>query len=332
MTTQNNNKTKLTQDAQWKEMSEVFKNTLEKNGLTIKECGFLNARREFVKGTELETKMKENIEPLCKKINEIMNTDIDPNSKDAIQKIYNQFKSSDIMVKACREEGDKKKIIRRLFPYEHLCRQHGCNCGMDHDQTERDHPKNYSPEEVKKFDPSFYYILNINRSMRTIYMYLILIIAAILIYALMPIWPYKMKLVVWWVSYILLIILVTIYVVRLAVYLFFYIFGYDVWIFPDINNDKLGFVDSFKKVISWDKRNESWITISIRIVIASITGYIAFCIYKNPGLIDDAKNVVIDALKDFYIFGEDKFVNSWNSTAVSLKYKTKSIDELNDLI
>ena len=148
----------------------------------------------------------------------------------------------------------------------------------------------------------------------------------------MPIWPYKMKLVVWWVSYILLIILVTIYVVRLAVYLFFYIFGYDVWIFPDINNDKLGFVDSFKKVISWDKRNESWITISIRIVIASITGYIAFCIYKNPGLIDDAKNVVIDALKDFYIFGEDKFVNSWNSTAVSLKYKKKSIDELNDLI
>ena len=70
----------------------------------------------------------------------------------------------------------------------------------------------------------------------------------------------------------------------------------------------------------------------IRIAIAVTTGYIAFSIYRNPGLIDDGKKIIYEALKDFYDFGEDKIVNSFNTTAVSLKYKTKSYKEIDDLI
>ena len=102
----------------------------------------------------------------------------------------------------------------------------------------------------------------------------------------------------------------------MIIYLFFYIFGYSIWIFPDINDEKLGFFASFRRVISVEKRNELWYTIIIRICISLITGYISFSVYKNPKLIDDAKVLLYDAFKDFYSYGEDKFVNSWNNKSL----------------
>ena len=318
-------------DQKWKEMSNIIKD-LEKKGLVIKECGFENTRKEFVKGKEFEEAIKKNIKSVCEKVNKIMGTTIDPESKNAIQQIYSQFYSLKMIGKAIREEGDKKKIIRRLLPYEILCKINGCNCARDHELKEMDHPKRYCIEEIRQFDNSFYYVLNVSRSMSLIYCYLFLIILGVLVYALLPIWPYHMKVIVWWVSYIMIIIILSIYIIRLVVYLLCYIFGYEVWIFPDIQDNKLGFFESFYRVITAEKRNESWITILIRLTIAITTGYIAFSVYMNPALIDDAKNIIYEALKDFYFFGEDKIVNSFNTTAVSLKYKTKSYQEIDDLI
>ena len=144
------------------------------------------------------------------------------------------------------------------------------------------------------FDPTFFYILNINRGKSKIYFYLFLIIIGILLYALLPVWPYKMKVAVWWISYVLPILIISIYVLKLVVYVFFYTFRYDVWIFPDMDDPKLGFFESFKRVISAEKRKDIWYFIFLRIILAAITGYIAFYVYKNPGLIDDAKKLVVD--------------------------------------
>ena len=183
--------------------------------------------------------------------------------------------------------------------------------------------------KLNSFEPSFYYILNINRSKSKIYFYLFLIIFAVLLYVLMPIWPYKMKLAVWWTSYILLLIIIGIYIVRFAVYVFCYIFGYDVWLLPDLDEPKLGFIDSFKRVISVESRKDKWYFIVIRIILAIISGYIGYCVYKNPKLIDDAEQFIVDAIRDIYHYGEDKFVNN-NATAIRLKNKKKYIS-LEDL-
>ena len=145
----------------------------------------------------------------------------------------------------------------------------------------------------------------------------------------MPVWPYKMKVAVWWISYVLLIVMLSVYAIRLIVYIFFYTFGYNVWIFPDMDDPKLGFFESFKRVISIEKRNDKWYFIIIRIILAIISGYIGFCVYKNPKLIDDTQKFVVDTIRDLYHYGEDRFVNN-NSTAVSLKNKKKYIS-LEDL-
>jgi hypothetical protein len=318
------------QKEKWIELSNVIK-FLESKGLEIKECVYYKSRAEFVKGKALEEKIKENLEEVCKQVNKIMKTEISPEKPDkAIQEIYKQFKSVQLINKACREDGDKRKNVKKLLPYEDLVLLYKCNCGKDHKELENpDHPKKLDLDQLNSFDSSFFYILNVKRGKSKIYFYLILIIVGILLYALMPVWPYKMKVAVWWISFVLLIIMASVYAIRLFVYVFCYTFGYDVWIFPDLDDPKLGFFDSFKRVISFEKRKDKWYFIVIRIILAIITGYIAFCVYKNPKLIDDTKNLVVDAIRDLYHYGEDRFVNN-NSTAISLKNKKKYIS-LEDL-
>ena len=314
----------------WMELSNVIK-FLESKGLEIKECVYIKSRAEYVRGKALEEKIKENLEEVCKQVNKAMKTQIPPEKPDqAIQEIYKQFKSVELIGKACREDGDKRKNVKKLLPYEQLVIINQCNCGKNHDDLENpDHKKNLDLDILLSFDPSFFYILNINRGKSKIYFYLFLIIFGILLYALMPVWPYKMKVAVWWISFVLLILILSIYVIRLGVYVFCYTFGYDVWIFPDMDDPKLGFFDSFKRVISAEKRKDIWYFIVIRIFLAIISGYIAFRVYQNPQLIDDTQKLILDAIKDLYHYGEDRFVNN-NSTAVKLKNKKKYIS-LEDL-
>ena len=314
----------------WIELSKVIK-FLESKGLEIKECIYVKSRAEYVRGKLFEQKLKENIEEVCKKVNEIMKTQISPEKPDkAIQEIYKQFKTVGLISKACREDGDKKKNVKKLLPYEQLAILNKCNCGKNHDELENpDHQKKLDLDLLMKFEPTYFYILNLNSGKSKIYFYLFLIIFGILLYALMPVWPYKMKVAVWWISYVLLIVMLSVYAIRLIVYIFFYTFGYNVWIFPDMDDPKLGFFESFKRVISIEKRNDKWYFIIIRIILAIISGYIGFCVYKNPKLIDDTQKFVVDTIRDLYHYGEDRFVNN-NSTAVSLKNKKKYIS-LEDL-
>ena len=314
----------------WIELSKVIK-FLESKGLEIKECIYVKSRAEYVRGKLFEQKLKENIEEVCKKVNEIMKTQISPEKPDkAIQEIYKQCKTVGLISKACREDGDKKKNVKKLLPYEQLAILNKCNCGKNHDELENpDHQKKLDLDLLMKFEPTYFYILNLNRGKSKIYFYLFLIIFGILLYALMPVWPYKMKVAVWWISYVLLIVMLSVYAIRLIVYIFFYTFGYNVWIFPDMDDPKLGFFESFKRVISIEKRNDKWYFIIIRIILAIISGYIGFCVYKNPKLIDDTQKFVVDTIRDLYHYGEDRFVNN-NSTAVSLKNKKKYIS-LEDL-
>jgi hypothetical protein len=318
------------QKEKWMELSNVIK-FLESKGLEIKECVYNKSRSEFVKGKLFEDKIKENLEEVCKQVNKIMKTEISPTKPDkAIQEIYKQFKSVNLISKACREDGDKKKNVKRLLPYEQLALLFKCNCGKDHDELENpDHQKKLDVDKLFSFEPSFFYVLNVNRGKSKIYFYLILIIIAILMYALMPVWPYQLRVALYWISYVLLCIMIGIYVVKVIVYVFFYTFGYDVLIFPDMDDPKLGFIDSFKRVISVEKRKDKWYFLVLRLILAIITGYIAFCVYRNPKLIDQTQKIIVDAIRDVYHYGEDRFVNN-NSTAISLKNKKKYIS-LEDL-
>ena len=310
-------------------LSKILIN-LEKKGLEFKECNCDDERVQYYKGKDLIKMMKENIKDICESINKSLNMNINSEIKYAIQEVYNIYHKYNILKKAIREEGDKKKKIKCLLPYEKLALIYRCNCAKDHEKEDLDHKPKYVYQNILEFNDLYYYTVNIVRSSRSSKVYLSLIIGCVLLYVLLPIWPYNMKLALWWISYILLILIIGLLLIRLFIYLFFYIFGLNVWIFPNLNEDK-GFFESFTPFISYEKRNEKWYTIIIRISLTIFTSYVSIIIYKNPKLIDDAKVLIYDALRDVYLFGENKFVNG-TSSAISVKYKTRTMKEIDDII
>jgi translocation protein SEC62 len=216
-----------------------------------------------------------------------------------------------MMLKAQRVPGDKKKVVKRLLPYEEVL--HGGCCDDDHcqDNKNNDDDKNRMPtkEEIKVFEPNMCYVLDIERGKSKTYTYLFLIVGGVLLACMMPVWPYELKLGIWWVSYVLLVISVGLILVRLAIYALMYVFGFEFWVFPDLQNDKLGVIDSFRKLYSIEKRDENVITILVRIALAGCFGYLAYHVYVTPNAMNDFSEHVQEILKDLFDYGEEKLVN-----------------------
>ena len=105
---------------------------------------------------------------------------------------------------------------------------------------------------------------------------------------------------------------------RLIVFLIFYTFGYSIWIFPNLTDDKLGVLESFKPFISKEKRNDPLYKILIRLIIAGFIIYAALEIYMNPNLIQDGIDHLFEIYNDVLNYGNDKIINYYNTTSISI--------------
>ena len=112
-----------------------------------------------------------------------------------------------------------------------------------------------------------------------------LVILAVLMVVLFPIWPFSVKYGLWLISLVLLVILVGIIVFRLVLYVVCVIFNYHVWMFPNLFY-ATGLMDSFIPVFEVAKGDRSWFNIFIRLFGISI--FILFClhVYLNPTFFD----------------------------------------------
>ena len=295
----------------WKELTKVIE-FLESKGLKIKECLFFDEQAVFVNGKDLEEKIKGNLIEVCNQINKIMNSKISAKDPDkAIQEIYKQFKSVELITKVQREEGDNKKNIKKLVHYEQLVLLNKCNCGKEHKENEKyDHPEYLDVEKLFEFEPSFYYILNINRCEEKIKFFIYIIIFFIILFALNPIWPRLMKKVVWIISFGILIIALTTYIIKILVFIICFPFWYDVILFPDLDKPNYTLFESLGRIIQVKKSNNNkWYFKVIRFSLSIIFGIISFLIYKNPGIINDFKKEIINEFYKIYVFGEKEFVN-----------------------
>lgn len=80
-----------------------------------------------------------------------------------------------------------------------------------------------------------------------------LIIALVIIFTLLPIWPDYAKRILWYCSVTFLIATLSFCLIRVVAFLLLWIFGFDFWIFPRLFDESLSFQDSFKPVISFER-------------------------------------------------------------------------------
>lgn len=112
----------------------------------------------------------------------------------------------------------------------------------------------------------------------------ILVIGLILAMVLFPIWPFSVKYGIWWVSLALLVLMVGIIVIRLAIYVFFSIFNYHIWLFPDLFY-ATGILESFIPVFQINKGDSSWFSLFLRMFAVSSFILLSVHIYLNPTFI-----------------------------------------------
>ena len=74
----------------------------------------------------------------------------------------------------------------------------------------------------------------------------IIIISIVLALCLFPIWPYKITLVVFYISLYFLILVGVFSIIRFLIYYFMRLIGFEFWIFPEIFEN-----DSFKPIYSF---------------------------------------------------------------------------------
>jgi translocation protein SEC62 len=101
-----------------------------------------------------------------------------------------------------------------------------------------------------KFDTDGYYTWMYAGNMLWSNIATFAIVAAVIVFTLLPIWPTVAKKVLWYCSVTFLIFILGFCLIRFALFLVFWLFGYDCWIFPRLFDETLSIQDSFKPIIS----------------------------------------------------------------------------------
>jgi translocation protein SEC62 len=125
-----------------------------------------------------------------------------------------------------------------------------------------------------------------------------LLIAGFLFCVCFPIWPNFLKVFTWYMSVSFLLFIFFLITVRGFAFLMIWILGYDFWFLPNLFDESLGFVDSFKPLYSFDKTKEGQLMYRIGIAVA----FFSFCWWAvtQPSEFDGFVAAQGDFIKDLY--------------------------------
>jgi len=124
------------------------------------------------------------------------------------------------------------------------------------------------------------------------------LIAGFLFCTCFPIWTTFLKIFVWYLSVTLLIFIFLLITVRALAFLFVWILGYDFWFLPNLFDETLSFVDSFKPVYSFERSKPGQLPYRLGVAIA----FFSFCYWAitQPSEFDGFVSAQGDFLKDLY--------------------------------
>jgi len=100
-----------------------------------------------------------------------------------------------------------------------------------------------------------------------------------------PIWPKWMKVAIWYCSVTLLIIFFLISVVRLIIFLIFWIFGVEFWVLPRLYDESITFAQSFVPLYTYEKLEEGQEL--YRLGLLAMTGFFVYWVASQPTEFDD---------------------------------------------
>jgi translocation protein SEC62 len=113
-----------------------------------------------------------------------------------------------------------------------------------------------------------------------------------------PIWPTFLRVFVWYLSVSLLLFIFFLITIRGFLFLCVWIIGWECWFLPNLFDESLGFVDSFKPVISCEPTKLGQLPYRLGVGVA----FFSFCYWAvtQPSEFDGFVSAQGDFLKDLY--------------------------------
>ena len=311
--TNNEQPEKTPQEIEFENLSQLFDKYISNGKLITKYASLYGIQRvRYIKGKDLKQFFNDNFTDIKDEIKNITKTDIgkEPN-KDSLQKFYEINQKRNILHYLQRIAGDKAKYPKQLLPLKK-----GDDKNLEFNFTE-----------------TGFYSLNIKvekSKMNNIYLFLLIVF--ILFIVMFPIWPLNMKIGVLYFLMSIIIFLIVFLILTILIALVGMLFGYDIYIMPNIDNPKLSWKDRFIKpfYIIEGREDPCWVKVVRIILIISIVnmGIIA---YIYPEIPRESFNMLINGMNNIYKYVRKK-VEDFHYHRNDVKVRDKQyLDDLNNL-
>eukprot|EP00401_Gymnodinium_catenatum_P066741 CAMPEP_0117529486 /NCGR_PEP_ID=MMETSP0784-20121206/37856_1 /TAXON_ID=39447 /ORGANISM="" /LENGTH=360 /DNA_ID=CAMNT_0005325807 /DNA_START=118 /DNA_END=1200 /DNA_ORIENTATION=- len=157
----------------------------------------------------------------------------------------------------------------------------------------------------QSFDCEGFYVITYEGGSGLQHFLLALIIIGVLLACMFPVWPMWAKIGTWYLSVIFLFVYFGLLILRMVIFTAFWIVGFDFWIFPNLNDEYCGFLDSFQPFYSWEKRKDDPLMLFVRFGSLAITAVAIQQIAETHSLAD-VQDFITSSYIDVLDWGVDK--------------------------
>lgn len=173
------------------------------------------------------------------------------------------------------DEKDATKLARLLLRHQYIHRS----------EKSEDNKKLLRPTKDQAWDPKGYYTWMWEGDKTFSHFMTGALILTFLACTCFPIWPKWMKVAIWYCSVTLLIIFFIISVIRMIIFLIFWIFGVEFWILPRLYDESITFAQSFVPLYTYEKLEEGQELYRLGLLVS--TGAFVYWIASQPTEFDD---------------------------------------------
>ena len=151
---------------------------------------------------------------------------------------------------------------------------------------------------VQNFDETGYYTWVYEGDKTMSHLMTTALIVGFLFCVCFPIWPQFLRIFVWYMSVSFLLFIFFFITARAVLFLFVWIIGFECWFLPNLFDETLNFVDSFKPLYSFEPTKPGQLPYRIGVAVA----FTSFCWWAvtQPSEFDGFVAAQGDFLKDLY--------------------------------
>lgn len=151
---------------------------------------------------------------------------------------------------------------------------------------------------VRDFDETGYFVWAYDGDKTMSHLMTFGLVIGFLFCVCFPIWPQFLRVFVWYLSVTLLLFIFFLITARASAFLFLWIMGYEFWFLPNLFDESLNFVDSFKPVYSFEPTKPGQLYYRLGVGVA----FFSFCWWAvtQPSEFDGFVKGQGDFLKDLY--------------------------------